>query len=110
MSPILTSSRTLELWPATAAALIALALQACGGGKSAAPPPPPTVILSVSPTSITSGQSATLTWSSTHAVSCTASGAWSGSEAVTGSQAVTPAASGSVTYTLTCTGASGGAY
>src|SRR6202011_2637237 len=61
-----------------------------------------------SPASITAGQSATLTWSSTQAASCTASGAWSGSEAATGSQAVTPTTSGSVTYTLTCTGASGG--
>jgi uncharacterized protein (TIGR03118 family) len=113
MSPILTStsSRMREPWPAAAAALIALTLQACGGSKSAAPPAPmPTVTLSVSPTSITAGQSATLTWSSTQAVSCTASGGWSGSEAATGSQAETPAASGSVTYTLTCTGASGGAY
>jgi uncharacterized protein (TIGR03118 family) len=110
MSPILTSPRMREPWPAAAAVLIALALQACGGGKST--PPPPTVTLSVSPTSITAGQSATLTWSSTQAVSCAASGAWSGSEAVTGSQAVTPTASGSVTYTLTCTGAAtgGGAY
>jgi uncharacterized protein (TIGR03118 family) len=114
MSPILTSSRMREPWPAAAAALIALALQACGGGKSAppAPPPTPTVTLSVSPTSITAGQSATLTWSSTQAVSCAASGGWSGSEAVTGTQAVTPAAAGSATYTLTCTGAgtAGGAY
>src|SRR5260370_61084 len=66
--------------------------------------------MSVSPTSITAGQSATLMWSSTQAVSCTASGAWSGSQAATGSQAVTPTTSGSVTYTLTCTGAGGGAY
>jgi uncharacterized protein (TIGR03118 family) len=113
MSPILTSPRMREPWPAATAALIALALQACGGGKSTPPPPPqPTVTLSVSPTSITAGQSATLTWSSTQAVSCTASGAWSGSEATTGSQAVTPTASGSATYTLTCTGAAtgGGAY
>jgi uncharacterized protein (TIGR03118 family) len=104
-------------WPAAATALIALALQACGGsggsGYTAPPLPPaptPTVTLSVSPTSITAGQSAALTWSSTQAVSCTASGAWSGSEAATGSQAVTPTTSGSVTYTLTCTGASGGGY
>ncbi|MDT7555333.1 MAG: hypothetical protein QOI16_3884, partial [Pseudonocardiales bacterium] len=113
MSPILTGSRMREPWPAAAAALIALALQACGGNKSTAPPPPPpTVTLSVSPTSITAGQSATLTWSSTQAVSCTASAGWTGSEATTGTQVVTPAAAGSVTYTLTCTGAgtAGGAY
>src|SRR6201987_4224574 len=89
MSQILIGSRTRKLWPAAAAALNALALQACGGGGSAAPPAP-TVTLSVSPTAITAGQSATLTWSSTQAVSCTASGAWSGSEAAMGSQAVAP--------------------
>jgi uncharacterized protein (TIGR03118 family) len=111
MSPILTSLRLREHWPAVAAALTGLALQACGGSGSTAPPAPmPTVTLSVSPTSITAGQSATLTWSSTQAVSCTASGAWNGSQAATGSQTVTPTTSGSAMYTLTCTGASGGAY
>jgi uncharacterized protein (TIGR03118 family) len=113
MSPILTSSRMRAPWPAAAAALIALALQACGGSKSAAPPAPtPTVTLSVSPATITAGQSATLTWSSTQAVSCTASAGWTGTEAVSGTQVVTPTAAGSVTYTLTCTGAgtAGGAY
>jgi uncharacterized protein (TIGR03118 family) len=114
MSPILTSSRMRKSWPTAAAALTGLALQACGGGSgsSAPPAPTPTVTLSVSPTSITAGQSATLTWSSTQAASCTASGAWSGSQAATGSQAVTPTTSGSVTYTLACTSAStgGGGY
>jgi uncharacterized protein (TIGR03118 family) len=114
MSPILTSSRMREPWPAAAAALIALALQACGGGKSAppAPPPTPTVALSVSPATITAGQSATLTWSSTQAVSCAASAGWTGSEALSGTQVVTPTAAGSATYTLTCTGAgtAGGVY
>jgi len=109
MFQILTSLRTRKPWPAAAAALIALTLQACGGSGSSAPPAP-TVTISVSPTAITAGQSATLTWSSTQATSCTASGAWSGSEAAMGSQAVTPTASGSVTYTLTCIGAGGGPY
>jgi uncharacterized protein (TIGR03118 family) len=111
MFSILTSLRVRKSWPAAAAALVALALQACGGSGSTAPPAPmPTVTMSVSPASITAGQSATLMWSSTQAASCTASGAWSGSQAAMGSQAVTPTTSGSVTYTLTCTGASGGAY
>jgi uncharacterized protein (TIGR03118 family) len=111
MFPILTSLRMREPWPAAAAALITLAMQACGGSGSTAPPAPmPTVTMSASPTSITAGQSATLRWSSTQAASCTASGAWSGSQAAMGSQPVTPTTSGSVTYTLTCTGASGGAY
>jgi uncharacterized protein (TIGR03118 family) len=109
MSQILIGLRTRKPWPAAGAALIALALQACGGSGSAAPPAP-TVTISVSPTAITAGQSATLTWSSTQAASCTASGAWSGSQAGMGSEAVTPTTSGSVTYTLTCAGASGGGY
>ncbi len=109
MSAILTSLKRREPRPAAAAAFVALALQACGGGGNKGPPPmPPTVSISVSPTTITAGQSATLTWSSTLAVSCAASGGWSGSEPLTGSQVVTPAASGSVTYTLTCTGATSG--
>ena len=113
MSPILTNLRMREPWPAPATALIALALQACGGSGSNTPAAAmPTVTMSVSPTSINAGQSATLMWSSTQASSCTASGAWSGSQPAMGSQAVTPTTSGSVTYTLTCTGAAsgGGAY
>jgi len=71
--------------------------------------PAPTVSLSASPTSITQGQSTKLTWSTTNATACTASGAWSGSEAVNGSQSETPTASGTAAYTLTCTGAGGSA-
>lgn len=70
-------------------------------------PPTPTVTISVSPTSIILGSGATLTWSSTNATSCTASGAWSGSEATSGKLAVTPSAAGSDIYTLSCTGAGG---
>jgi uncharacterized protein (TIGR03118 family) len=74
---------------------------------------PPTVNISVSPTTITVGQSATLAWSSTMAVSCSASGTgWSGNQQVMGSMSVTPTTAGTVTYILTCAGASsgGGAY
>jgi hypothetical protein len=65
----------------------------------------PAVTFSASPAFITSGQSATLTWSSTNTTSCTASGGWSGTKAISGSLAVAPTAS--TTYTLTCIGASG---
>jgi hypothetical protein len=68
-------------------------------------PPPPTVTMSVAPTSITLGQSATLTWSSTNATTCTASNAWSGAENTNGTLAVTPGATGTQTYTLTCSAA-----
>ena len=70
-------------------------------------PAMPTVSVSVAPTSITVGSSATITWSSTNATSCTASGSWSGNEATSGTQVVTPTATGSPSYSLACTGAGG---
>jgi len=69
--------------------------------------PAPTVTLTANPTTISSGGSSTLTWSSTNATSCTASGSWSGSESIIGSQSVSPAATSS--YTLTCIGTGGSA-
>ncbi len=69
--------------------------------------PQPTVTLAASPTSIASGGSSILTWTSTNATSCTASSGWSGTEATSGTESVTPAATTS--YTLTCTGAGGSA-
>jgi uncharacterized repeat protein (TIGR03803 family) len=69
--------------------------------------PAPTVALAVSPGSITLGNTATLTWSSTDATACTASGAWSGSVGTSGSLSQRPAATGTSTYTLTCTGSGG---
>ena len=67
----------------------------------------PTVTIAVSPDSVTVGTSAALTWSSTNATACTASGAWSGSEAVSGSMSETPTAAGEEIFTLSCTGAGG---
>jgi thermitase len=75
------------------------------GGSSSTPAP--TVSLSASPSSIIAGQSSTLTWSSTNATSCTATGGWSGTRATSGSLAVSPTSNS--TYTLTCTGAGGSA-
>jgi hypothetical protein len=70
---------------------------------------PPTVTISAAPTTITIGQSSTLTWSSTNATSCTASGAWSGAQATSGTAGESPTATGTSTYTLTCNGAGGSA-
>jgi len=78
-----------------------------GGGT---PPALPTVSLSASPSVIDAGQgqSSTLSWSSTDAASCTASGAWSGTRsAASGSENVSPGVTS--TYTLTCTGDGGSA-
>lgn len=68
---------------------------------------PPTISISASPTNISAGQSSTLTWSSTNATSCTASGVWSGSQATSGSQSVSPTSTS--TYSLTCSGSGGNA-
>ncbi|HMH27540.1 MAG TPA: fibronectin type III domain-containing protein [Steroidobacteraceae bacterium] len=70
--------------------------------------PAPTVTISASPSSLTSGRSSTLSWSSTNATACSAAGAWSGTKAVSGSQA-TAALSADASYQLTCTGAGGSA-
>jgi hypothetical protein len=72
-----------------------------------APTPAPLVNLSVSSASIEQGQSTALSWSSTNADSCVASGGWSGTRSTMGSQSVSPAST--ATYTLTCSGAGGSA-
>jgi hypothetical protein len=67
-------------------------------------PPLPTATLSVSPTSLTTGQSATLTWTTSGAVSLSIDQGI-GTVAASGSQIVSPA--GTTTYTLTATNVSG---
>jgi hypothetical protein len=74
-----------------------------------APTPIPTVSLSLAPASAPAGQPSTLTWSTTNATSCVASGAWAGSQATSGSIAVTQSVAGTYTYSLGCTGAGGSA-
>ena len=66
--------------------------------------PSPTVSLSATPTSLNSGSSATLTWSSTNAVSCVGSGFETGGN--TSGSISTGALSASTNYSITCTGAS----
>ena len=70
-------------------------------------PTPPTANLSANPATIDQGQSATLSWSSTDADSCTASGDWSGSRGISGSEIVSPAVTS--TYAITCSGEGGNA-
>ena len=71
-------------------------------------PPAPTVSLSANPTTVATGASSMLTWSSTNATGCTASGAWSGAKAISGT-ASTGALAATSTFTLTCSGAGGSA-
>jgi hypothetical protein len=72
--------------------------------------PATTATLTASPSMITSGQSTTLTWSSTNATSCSASGgpagtSWTGTLAPSGSKGDTPSSTGVFTYSISCVGA-----
>ncbi|MDP2676139.1 MAG: hypothetical protein Q8O83_00420 [bacterium] len=73
-------------------------------------PEPPTVDIKANgsdgPITIGFNSSATVSWTSSNASSCTASGAWSGSKSLSGSQS-TGNLTGSKTYTITCTGSDG---
>ena len=70
---------------------------------------PAGTVISVTPGTITVGQSATVAWNGVEATSCSGSGSLSTS-ATSGSQSVTPAAAGSDTYTLSCTNAHGSTH
>lgn len=69
-----------------------------GGGGGAA-----TLSIAINPTTITLGQSATVTWSS-NGNTCAATGAWGGSKSGDGTESVTPATTGPHTYSLVCSG------
>ena len=75
-----------------------------GGGDSAPDLPAPSVSISAEPISVLLTNDSTITWSTTNATSCSASGAWSGSKATSGSEIVTISNPGDNTFTLTCTG------
>jgi hypothetical protein len=68
----------------------------------------PTVSLSANPSTINSGEQSVLTWNSSNATSCTASGAWSGTRGTNGNETVGPLSTTS-TFTLACNGAGGSA-
>lgn len=111
------------------AALMAvmITLTGCGGGGGTSSPvpatpapvvtpapapvviPSPTVTLALSQSKVSLGNTSTVTWSSTNATSCMASGAWSGTQAISGTSIQTPTTSGASAYTLICTGAGGSA-
>jgi len=75
---------------------------------SVTPPPVPTISLTANPTSVASGGTTTLTWSTTGASACTASGGWTGSKATSGT-AASGALSATTSFGLTCTGPGGSA-
>lgn len=68
-------------------------------------PVSPTVSIAANPVSVIEGNSSSITWSSTHADSCSA--AWTTNTDISGTISVTPATSTS--YSITCTGTGGSA-
>jgi len=68
---------------------------------------PPTVTLTANPSVINQGESSVLSWSSTNATTCLASGGWSGNKSLSGNETVAPPVT--TTYSITCTGAGGSA-
>ena len=85
-----------------------LFLSACGGDSSDTPAP--TVTLDVSPASVAAYQTATLTWSSTNASTCTATGnEWAGPQPLSGSLPQSVSTPGTYIYTLKCSSSSGAA-
>lgn len=66
---------------------------------------PLTVTISASPLSIYTNQSTTITWSSTNATSCTASGAWSGVKSLANSEVLSGLTAGVKAIDLTCSNA-----
>lgn len=67
--------------------------------------PVPIIAITLGSLTINSGDSSTLSWSSSNSTACTATDGWSGAKATTGSLTVSPIKD--TTYTLTCTGPGG---
>ena len=88
--------------------ILLTALVGCGGGGGGSSDPVNdpiisiTVSLSASADEVEVGSPITLTWSSTNAQTCSATGDWSGSKAVSGNEVVTINKEGGNTFTLNC--------
>ena len=80
-----------------------------GGGGGTTPTPTPTATLTSSTGSVEVNTNFTLTWSSTNATACTASGAWSDSIGTSGTKTFSESTTGTKIYSITCTGAGGSA-
>ncbi len=72
------------------------------------PTPAPTLSpLTITPATLVAPGTLTLSWTSTNATACTASGDWTGSKVVNGNATVSMTTPGTKSFTLTCTGAGG---
>jgi uncharacterized protein (TIGR03118 family) len=101
-------SRTLALVAglvaicAQASAFVSCSFNTQGSLPIAVPPVAPNLAITVKPSTITLGQSATLSWSSNSVTACVASGAWSGPQAPQGTSTTTPTTTGTFAYVLGC--------
>ncbi len=89
-------------------------LTSCGGGGGGGGGTSPIQALAAVITSFVSGESSVivdgsvdLTWASSNASSCTASGSWSGTKAVSGSESVPISSVGTNNFVLRCNGEGG---
>lgn len=91
MSTVLAPKRCLAAAILVAASVVVAGCGGGGGGAGGSTTPRvlPTVSLEAQPLILAAGGTTTLTWSSTNANSCTASGGWSGPRATSGSEAIT---------------------
>ncbi|NND64814.1 MAG: hypothetical protein HKM24_02510, partial [Gammaproteobacteria bacterium] len=69
--------------------------------------PAPTVNLTATPNPVNENESTQLSWTTSNATSCIASGGWSGPRATSGSNETTVALTTDTTFTLTCNGEGG---
>ena len=94
------------LWK-TSTLFIVILFCAGSAGCSNSPAGEPGNTITVSPSVISPGGVATLTWASNNVVDCSASGAWSGEQKTSGSIQVDPIAAGNYNYHLICNGEGG---
>ena len=91
--------------------IVTITISSCGGGGGGGGASPvavvPSLSIEASDTEKLVDESITLTWSSSNATSCSASGAWSGSKNTSGSESIIVASVGQLTYSLSCSGTGG---
>lgn len=100
----------LKAYAVTAGIFFSAVLVGCGGGgggsSAGSANPVPTVLVSANTQSALQGDTVAITWSSTNANTCSASGSWNGQLSASGTQSSAAISTGSNTYTVTCTNGS----
>lgn len=98
----------LKAYAVTASIFFSAVLVGCGGGGGGGSSvgsanPVPTVLVSANTQTALQGETVAITWSSTNANTCSASGSWNGQLSASGTQSSAAITTGSNTYTVTCT-------